>query len=263
MAFLTLFMLGGPTAAFGSGQTPVNTTPPSISGTPMSGQTLTAIPGAWTGEPTEFKYRWERCSKVDGACISYGDESSESQSYAVIPEDVGNTLRVRVTAVNETGKSDPATSTPVEVEKSWKFVSGPPKVEAARWFVDSLDKSESPVEGKVLAVAVLTGFCLGEPKPVIDHIRVVERPKTPERPFRSAVITVFVRFPAPTEVVGAVNSGEPHPGCAGLGYSLRRRIKLKRPVRELFVFDGAHTPPRRVLRPPRTKQGSSINRLVP
>ena len=104
-----------PTPAYAAG-VPVNATPPSISGTPMSGQTLTASPGAWTEQPTEFRYRWERCSKADGTCIWYREESPENQSYVVIPEDVGNTLRVRVTAVNEAGKSEPATSAPIEVE---------------------------------------------------------------------------------------------------------------------------------------------------
>jgi hypothetical protein len=243
----------GSTPAYASG-VPVNTTPPSISGTPMSGQTLVASPGTWTEEPTEFRYRWERCNKVDGSCIWYREESPENQSYVVIPEDVGNTLRVQVTAVNEAGKSAPVTSAPIEVERAWKFVAGPPKVEVARWGVGVLGRGEPLVKGKVLTIGVSTGYCLGEPEPVIDHIRVVERPKTPERPFKSAVITAFMRFPAPTEVVGTVNKGEPVPACAGLGYTLRHRIKLKRPVRDLFVFDGSHSPPRRVLRPPRRQR---------
>jgi hypothetical protein len=256
-------MLLGPTAAYASGQVPVNTTPPSISGTPTSGQTLTASPGAWTEEPTEFRYLWERCNKGAGTCVRYGEESPENQGYVVIPEDAGNTLRVRITAVNKAGKSEPVTSNPIEVEKAWKFVAGPPKVEVASWGVGLLGEPEPPVKGKTLAIGVSSGYCLGEPKPVIDHISVVERPKTAERPFKSAVITAFVRFPAPTEVVGTVNKGEPVPVCAGLGYGFRRRVKLERPVRDLFVFDGSHSPPRQVLRPPRMRQGPSINRFAP
>lgn len=244
---LTLAMLLVPTAVHAS-EVPVNTTPPSISGTPISGQTLTASPGSWTEEPTEFRFGWERCRKFDGTCIWYGDESSESQSHVVVPEDVGNMLRVRVTAVNDAGKSAPAKSVPVEIEKAWRFVSGLAKVEVARWRLGR-GKRVPPVKGKTLTIGVLTGYCLGEPRPVIDHIRVVERPETVKRPFKSAVITAFVRFPAPTEVVGTVNEGEPVPGCAGLGYGLSRRIKLKRPVRRLFIFDGNRSPPRPVLRP--------------
>jgi hypothetical protein len=228
---------------------PTNLSPPSISGTPVAGQTLTAMPGSWTAEPTQFTYRWERCDKAYGTCIFFREESPENQNYVVTPEDVGNTLRVQVRAVNEAGKSDPAVSAAIEVERAWKFVAGPPRIETAGWGVGSVSKSKSAVKGKTLTISVSTGFCVGEPEPVIDHVSVVERPKTAARPFKSAVITAFVRFPAPTEVVGKVNKGEPEPACADLGYALSHRIKLKRPRGRLFIFDGSHSPPRRILSP--------------
>ena len=240
---LTIFAaLLAPATAHASG-VPVNVTPPSVSGTPLSGQTLTASPGAWTEEPTEFRY---------GACSWDREESPENQSYVVLPGDVGNMLRLRVTAGNAAGASDAVTSAPIEIERSWKFVSGPPKVMATAWRVGLLSRSAS---GRSLTIEVPSGYCLGEPPPVIDRLRVTERPKTARRPFGSAVITAFLRFPAPTEVVGTVNEGEPIPACAGLGYLLRRRIKLKRSISDLFVFDGSSSPPRRVLRPPPLRPG--------
>jgi hypothetical protein len=249
-------------AAHASGLTPLNAVPPSISGTPVSGQTLTASPGSWTGEPTEFRYQWERCSKVDGTCVWFREESPENKSYVVTPEDVGSTLRVRVVAVNEAGKSEPVTSASLEVERAWKFVSGAPRIEIASWGVGPLSKSEPPAKGKTLTIEVSSGYCLGEPKPVIDHINVIERPKTAERPFKSAVITAFVRFPAPTEVVGTVNKGEPAPACAGLGYGLRSRVKLKRLASDLFIFDGSRSSPRLIVRPSRVRRGSSGRQLA-
>jgi hypothetical protein len=246
--FLALvFFLLPASLAQATGQIPVNTTPPSISGTPKPGETLTASPGAWSGEPTEFRYRWERCNEAGSSCSWVYER--EGDTHVVAPTEVGKTIRVQVTAVNEAGTSEPSLSAPVTVETAWKFVAGPPKVEIASWSIGPLRKSDPQVKGKTLTISVSSGFCDGEPPPVIDHISVVERPKTAERPFKSAVITAFVRFPAPTEVVGTVNKGEPVPGCAGLGYNLRRRIKLKRPVARLFIYDGNHSLRKLILRP--------------
>src|SRR5262249_37593606 len=38
-----------------------NTTAPSISGSPVAGQTLVASAGSWTGSPGTFSYPWPRC----------------------------------------------------------------------------------------------------------------------------------------------------------------------------------------------------------
>lgn len=133
-------------------------------------------------------------------------------------------------------------------ERTWRYVEGPPWLGSMPWYTwrrgDPLRRMHNS-----LVLHISTGYCVGEPPPVIARVRVVERPKTVERPFKSAVVTAFVRFPAPTEVVGTVTEGGPQPGCAGLGLTLRRRVRFKRPVARLFVFDGSRVPLRRVLRP--------------
>ena len=82
---------------------PKNTTEPSISGTPQQDQTLTANAGAWSGnQPIQFAYRWRRCDSKGGDCLS---TAVTAQTYAVGADDVGHTLRVLVTASNNSGSA--------------------------------------------------------------------------------------------------------------------------------------------------------------
>ncbi|HEV3283056.1 MAG TPA: hypothetical protein VG010_02530, partial [Solirubrobacteraceae bacterium] len=87
---------------------PVNVGAPMVSGTPIVGQVLTASTGSWAGTPPfTYAYRWQSCPILSGEC---GDIAGASGStYTVGPLDVGNALRVIVTASNKLG-SAPATS---------------------------------------------------------------------------------------------------------------------------------------------------------
>jgi len=88
---------------------PVNQTPPTISGAPEDGQTLTARPGQWSGTlPIAYAYQWQRCAADGTSC---GDLAGETASrYAVTAADVGATLRVVVTASNSVGSSSAASA---------------------------------------------------------------------------------------------------------------------------------------------------------
>lgn len=125
----------------------------------------------------------------------------------------------------------------------WEFVKGPPKVESAPWH-PLLEAGNSRTH--VLGLSISSGFCVGEPPPRFAHVKVIERPKTARYPSKSAVVTAYVRFPAPTEVVGEVGPGEPRPACGGIGVTIFKRIKLKRAVEGLALYDGSFSPPRRV-----------------
>jgi len=82
---------------------PTNSTLPTISGTPQAGQTLVASPGSWTGSPTGYAYQWQDCDQSGGSCsVIVGASTS---TYIAQSGDVGDTLRLVVTASNSSGSS--------------------------------------------------------------------------------------------------------------------------------------------------------------
>jgi subtilase family serine protease len=81
---------------------PVNTSPPTISGTTAQGQTLTANPGSWTGYPSPaFTYQWQQCS--GGTCTDI--PTASAQTYTLTSADVGKTIDVVVTGTNSSGSA--------------------------------------------------------------------------------------------------------------------------------------------------------------
>ncbi len=87
---------------------PKNKTLPTISGTAEAGQTLTAIRGTWSGNPTSFGYSWGRCDTSGNACGVIA--GATARIYTVTDADVGHTLRVTVTARNGSGTASAASA---------------------------------------------------------------------------------------------------------------------------------------------------------
>lgn len=88
---------------------PTNTSAPTLSGTPSAGSTLSASAGSWSGTGTiAYAYQWQRCSSTGGSCAAVS--GATSQTYALGSADVGNTVRVVVTATNSTGSSSAASA---------------------------------------------------------------------------------------------------------------------------------------------------------
>jgi hypothetical protein len=100
---LIALVVAGVTAVAARAAAPSNTAPPTITGTPERGMILTAHKGTWTGAPTTFIYKWQRCASDGTACVNIPGASTKS--YTLTTADVDHTVRVRVAASNADGQS--------------------------------------------------------------------------------------------------------------------------------------------------------------
>jgi hypothetical protein len=108
MAVLVVMLVSLPINAGAQGkdtapgqQPPVNSTDPSINGTGIVGETLTASPGDWGGASVDYSYQWQRCNSSGDGCSSV--DGAVDSTYGLGSSDVGSTLRVVVTASNKNG----------------------------------------------------------------------------------------------------------------------------------------------------------------
>ena len=91
-----------------TGTPPSNTVPPTISGTPQDGQTLTLTNGSWSGDaPFTYTYQWQRCDSAGNNCTDI--PGATGSTYALTSDDVGSTVRGVVTATNSGGSATSAT----------------------------------------------------------------------------------------------------------------------------------------------------------
>lgn len=105
--------LSAPTATVAAADAPVNTSPPTVSGTARQGSTLTGNAGSWKGtSPISYAYQWRRCDSHGASCSSIS--GATHTSYTLVSSDVGHSLRLRVTASNAAGESE-ALSDPTAV----------------------------------------------------------------------------------------------------------------------------------------------------
>jgi hypothetical protein len=80
---------------------PVNTAPIVITGTTTVGQTLTTTTGGWSPEPTSYAYQWQDCDQTGNSCTAIA--GATASTYTLDGIDAGHTIRVDVTATNESG----------------------------------------------------------------------------------------------------------------------------------------------------------------
>ena len=163
-----------PTAGSGA---PANTSRPTISGTPVVGNRLQADRGQWSGdEPMTFAFQWLRCDTQGNDCASISG-ATRSQ-HDVQQADAGRTLRVRVTARNDDGRSQ-ATSVQTAVVSQQPEPGSSVAVESLRASGDRLT---------VASVQFSPNPVTSRTAPITARVRVTNRDG---RPVRGAM--VFMR----------------------------------------------------------------------
>jgi hypothetical protein len=91
---------------------PTTVVPPSVSGIPRLGGTLTVHPGIWrwpkdvpaATDASRFRYQWERCEPTALHCVPI--PGATNVQYVVVPDDESNRVRVSVTAANDAGSHE-------------------------------------------------------------------------------------------------------------------------------------------------------------
>ena len=83
---------------------PVNTEPPTVTGTAQEGQKLVGHRGTWSGKVSDYNDQWQRCDKDGGSCANISG-AGDRNGYVLKGVDVGNTLRFKVEAKNADGST--------------------------------------------------------------------------------------------------------------------------------------------------------------
>jgi hypothetical protein len=137
---------------------PTNTAAPTIAGTAQEGNTLTANPGAWTGDqPIVFTYQWLRCNAGGNNCTAI--PSAVNQTYQVQGADVSNTLRVQVTGRNSQGASTATSAQTAVVTRQAAPAPGASRNVSAvsppdRLIVDRVEFRPNPVRSRTQPITV-------------------------------------------------------------------------------------------------------------
>ena len=87
---------------------PANALPPSISGTLVDGQVLTASNGTWLNDPASYGYQWQGCDNSAANCGNIA--GATGSSYTLADADIGHTIRVVVTGSNSAGSASATSS---------------------------------------------------------------------------------------------------------------------------------------------------------
>ncbi len=87
---------------------PTTSAVPTITGTAVEGNSLTASGLAWTNTPTSVSYQWEDCDSAGQVCQPI--TGATGKTYTLAARDIGDRIVVQESASNAGGTSQPKTS---------------------------------------------------------------------------------------------------------------------------------------------------------
>ncbi len=177
---------------------PKNDSPPTLAGTVEVGKTLTANRGSWSGtEPITYAYRFQRCNKEGGACFTGG--STTQRTFVVGTEDVGKTIRVRVTATNRDGTTN-ATSVPTAVVRAADAAPAPPAGSGCAGNAPIQVAGIAPPERLLVDQALLSPSVVGRSTPSVTlRVHVSCKGKAVQGALVEAAAVPFNQFSSPGE----------------------------------------------------------------
>ncbi len=134
------------------GAPPANVGLPSVAGSTIVGNVLSAAAGTWTGFPTPtYVYQWQRSTNDGVTFTSIPDADADTNNYTLSADDVGALVRVQVTGSNDDG------STAAESDPTGSIESGAPVSTTAPQITGT------PTRGDTLTASA------GEWSPVADN----------------------------------------------------------------------------------------------
>ena len=141
-------------AVVGPRMPPQSTADPSISGSPVDGQVLTAVDGTWSGtSPITTTRRWQRCDALGASCV---DLAGTATTLTLTSADVGSTIRTRVTATNPDGTTQAVSAVTPAIAPALPSATAAPAV------------SGSAREGQLLTAS--TGTWKGTPTIAYSYV---------------------------------------------------------------------------------------------
>lgn len=151
LAVVAAALSGGASAR--SQATPANTSPPTITGTAVIDETLTATQGSWTGAPPiTTTLAWQRCNASGDSCAAIS--GATGTTYMVVAADIGSTLRVLETATNAEGSaSAPSSPTAVVTGQTAPVSTGDPVVSGSAFEGSTLTTTTGTWTGTKLTYA--------------------------------------------------------------------------------------------------------------